>query len=183
MNVNNAFLYGDLNETVYMTLPPGYFPKSETRVYKLNKSIYGLKQAPRQWNAKLTSALVECDFMQSKSEYSLFTKKFGDVFIALLVYVDDIIIIGNNPNISLSSEPKDDDSLLENVTPDIAYIVSCLSQFMHSPLKSHLKTALKVIKYLKSSPSKGINVIKSSAYGIDLKAYTDADWAKCTDTR
>ncbi|GKE50558.1 ribonuclease H-like domain-containing protein [Tanacetum coccineum] len=96
MNVNNAFLYGDLNETVYMTLPPGYFPKSETRVCKLNKSLYGLKQAPRQWNAKLTSALVECDFMQSKSDYSLFTKKFGDVFIALPVYVDDIIIIGNN---------------------------------------------------------------------------------------
>nr|GEW52369.1 ribonuclease H-like domain-containing protein [Tanacetum cinerariifolium] len=71
------------------------------------------------------------------------------------------------PNISLSSEPMDDDPLLANVTdyqkligkliyltttrPDIAYTVSFLNQFMHSPLKSHLKTALKVIMYLKSS--------------------------------
>ncbi|GJY52752.1 ribonuclease H-like domain-containing protein [Tanacetum coccineum] len=106
--------------------------------------IVKIVTAPRQWNAKLTSALVECGFVQSKSDYSLFTKKFGDVFIALLIYVDDIIITGNNlheinkkyclelidefgllaskssyipmqPNISLSSEPKDD-SLLENIT-------------------------------------------------------------------
>ncbi|GJW64924.1 putative RNA-directed DNA polymerase [Tanacetum coccineum] len=265
MDVNNAFLYGDLNETVYMSLPPGYFPKDETRVCKLNKSLYGLKQAPRQWNAKLTSALIECGFVQSKSDYSLFTKKFGDVFIALLVYVDDIIITGNNlneinkfkqflktkfmikdlgklkyflgievletptgvclsqrkyclelidefgllaskpsyipmqPNISLSSEPKDDDPLLDNITdykkligkliyltttrPDIAYTASCLSQFMHSPLKSHLKAALKVIRYLKGCSGKGVNVIRTSTSVNVLKAYTDADWARCTDTR
>ncbi|GJX53625.1 ribonuclease H-like domain-containing protein, partial [Tanacetum coccineum] len=237
MDVNNVFLYGDLNETVYMSLPPGYFHANETRN----------------------------NFMQSKSDYSLFTKSYGDVLIALLLYVNDIINTGNSlleinkfkqflktkfmikdfrklkyflgievletpsgiclnkrkyflelinefglldskpsyipmqPNISLSSEPKDDDHLLDNITkyqkfivklvyltttrPNIAYIVSCLSQFMHSPLKSHLKTALKVSRYLKGSPGKGINVIKRYASGIDLKAYTDADWAKCTNTR
>ncbi|GJU80865.1 putative RNA-directed DNA polymerase [Tanacetum coccineum] len=96
MDINNAFLYGDLEETVYMTLPPGYFLDNETKVCKLNKSLYGLKHAPRQWNAKLTAALLENIFVQSKSDYSLFTKSFGDVFIALLVYVDDIIITGNN---------------------------------------------------------------------------------------
>ncbi|GJX02846.1 ribonuclease H-like domain-containing protein [Tanacetum coccineum] len=212
-NVNNAFLYGDLNEDLYMALPPG------------------------------------------KSDYNLFTKSCKYIVVALLVYVDDIIITGNSlvkiekfkqflkskfmikdlgklkyflgigvleipggvclnqrkyclelidefgflaskpsyihmqPNIALSSEPKDDDPLLENVTDyqkligkliyltttrsDIAYIVSCLSQFMHSPLKSHLKTALKVIRYLKGSPGKGINVSKHSASGIGLKAYSD----------
>ncbi|GKB39745.1 ribonuclease H-like domain-containing protein [Tanacetum coccineum] len=78
------------------------------------------------------------------------------------------------PNISLSKEPKDDDALLENATdyqkligkliylttirPDIAYTVSCLSQFMHSPLKSHLKIALKVTRYLKSSPGIGVDL-------------------------
>ncbi|GKA10032.1 ribonuclease H-like domain-containing protein [Tanacetum coccineum] len=252
-------------ETVYTTLPPGYFHDNETKVCKLNKSLYGLKQAPRKWNAKLTADLLENNFMQSKSDYSLFTKSFDDVFSALLVYVDDIIITGNSltefekvkqflktkfmikdlgklkyflgikvsdtpkgiclnqrkyclelidefgllarklsnlpmqPYISLTSEPSDTDPLLDNVTeyqkligkliyltttrPDIAYTVSYLSQFMHNPLRSHLKTALKVIRYLKGSPCKGINVIKGSASSIDLKAYSDADMARCADTR
>ncbi|GJT78921.1 ribonuclease H-like domain-containing protein [Tanacetum coccineum] len=62
----------------------------------LKKSLYGLKQAPRQWNAKLTSTLIENGFSQSKSDYSLYTKSDKGVFLALLVYVDDIIITGNS---------------------------------------------------------------------------------------
>ena len=95
LDVNNAFLYGDLEETVYMKLPPGYFDENDKRVCRLKKSLYGLKQAPRQWNAKLSSTLLENGFVQSKSDYSLFTKNDSGVFIALLVYVD-IIITGNN---------------------------------------------------------------------------------------
>nr|GEU65714.1 hypothetical protein [Tanacetum cinerariifolium] len=53
--------------------------------------------APRQWNVELTSALIESGFVQSKSNCSLFSKKFGDVFIGLLVYVDDIIITVKYP--------------------------------------------------------------------------------------
>nr|GEU65801.1 ribonuclease H-like domain-containing protein [Tanacetum cinerariifolium] len=80
---------------VYMTLPPGLDNK-KGKVFKLNKSLYGLKQAPRQWNAKLAMALLKNGFIQSKFDYSLFTKKFDRVFIALLVYVDDIVITENN---------------------------------------------------------------------------------------
>ncbi|GKB97156.1 ribonuclease H-like domain-containing protein [Tanacetum coccineum] len=95
LDVNNAFLYGDLDEVVYMRPLEGYFP-SDNRVCKLKKSLYGLKQVPRQWNAKLTSTLTENGFSQGKSDYSLFTKTNKGVFLALLVYVDDIIITGNN---------------------------------------------------------------------------------------
>ncbi|GJV84746.1 ribonuclease H-like domain-containing protein [Tanacetum coccineum] len=97
LDINNAFLYGDLSEDVYMTLPPG-FDTYKSKVCKLNKSLYGLKQAPRKWNAKLTQALTEHGFVQSKFHYSLFTKNSDNVFIILLVYVDDIVVTGNNVN-------------------------------------------------------------------------------------
>lgn len=96
LDVNNAFLYGRLTEEVYMTLPEGYFSGNETKVCKLVKSLYGLKQAPRKWNERLTETLVENGFVQSVSDYSLFVKNKNGVFIVLLVYVDDIVITGNN---------------------------------------------------------------------------------------
>nr|GEY91040.1 ribonuclease H-like domain-containing protein [Tanacetum cinerariifolium] len=85
----------DLKEEVYMQLPPGYYDKNETKVYKLVKFLYGLKQAPGQWNEKLTKALIENGFIQNKNDYSLHVKSKNDIFIAILVYVDDIVITEN----------------------------------------------------------------------------------------
>ncbi|GJV50332.1 ribonuclease H-like domain-containing protein [Tanacetum coccineum] len=67
------------------------------KLYVNNAFLYGdLEEAPRQWNAKLTSTLIENGFSQSKSDYSLYTKSDNGVFLALLVYVDDIIITGDS---------------------------------------------------------------------------------------
>ncbi|XP_019087371.1 PREDICTED: uncharacterized protein LOC109127258 [Camelina sativa] len=97
MDVNNAFLHGDLEEEVYMQLPPG-FRNNENRnsVCLLKKSLYGLKQAPRCWFAKLKGALTQYGFKESHSDYSMFHLRRGTSEIYILVYVDDIIIGGND---------------------------------------------------------------------------------------
>ena len=94
-DVNNVFLRGDLKEEIYMNKPPNY-TKGSNQVCKLLKSLYGLKQASRQWYAKLTSCLLDFGFSQSKADYSLFIKSTDNSFIALLVYVDDIIVASDS---------------------------------------------------------------------------------------
>ncbi|WVZ18008.1 hypothetical protein V8G54_005330 [Vigna mungo] len=96
LDVDNAFLHGDLNEDVYMKPPPGLLLPEPHLVCKLHKSLYGLRQASRQWNSKLTSALISYGFSQSSADHSLFTYHSSNSFIALLVYVDDIVLTGDN---------------------------------------------------------------------------------------
>ncbi|XP_022014404.1 uncharacterized mitochondrial protein AtMg00810-like [Helianthus annuus] len=95
LDVNNAFLYGNLREDVYMTLPDGLNVNQKGKVYKLNKSLYGLKQAPRMWNKRLVQTLVKIGFVQSKCDHSMFIKSDKSIFVVLLVYVDDIVLTGN----------------------------------------------------------------------------------------
>lgn len=70
---------------------------------------------------------------------------------------------------------------LTHTRPDISYAVHCLSQYMHSPLQSHLKIALRVLRYLKNAPGTGIQIYKESDH--KMRCYTDSDWAKCLKTR
>lgn len=97
MDVKNAFLHGDLEEEVYMKLPPGH-PQSNDpdMVCKLHKSIYGLKQSPRAWYAKLSSVLEEVGFHISNADSSLFVRIGSAGKLVVLIYVDDLIVTGDN---------------------------------------------------------------------------------------
>lgn len=79
-----------------MLPPPGFFNEGDNKVCLLKKSLYGLKQAPRQWNHKLSEALFEAGFEQSKNDHSLFIKTKDNTVLFLLVYVDDLVITCNS---------------------------------------------------------------------------------------
>ncbi|GJQ93956.1 putative RNA-directed DNA polymerase [Tanacetum coccineum] len=265
LDINNAFLYEDLEEEVYMNLTEGFCDKNEKKVCKLVKSLYGLKQAPRKWNEKLSSILFENGFVQSANDFSLFIKHDQGVILILLVYVDDIIVTGNNIDeinkfkqflsskflikdlgklkyflgievvdipegicltqrkyctellsefgmlackpcgTPIESNPDSkklvskfgDDEALTGITryqklvgkliyltmtrPDISYAVHCLSQVMHSPMKSHLRLAFRVLRYLKNAPGCGITFKRNA--DNNLRVFVDSDWAKFKITR
>nr|XP_016515974.1 PREDICTED: uncharacterized mitochondrial protein AtMg00810-like [Nicotiana tabacum] len=99
-DVNNTFLYGDLDEEVFMRLPPGYsvtplFSYGQL-VCRLHKSLYGLRQASRQWYAMLSQALSSRGYHHSLNDYSLFTRVSRDSIVVLADYMDYIILTGTN---------------------------------------------------------------------------------------
>ncbi|TQD92889.1 hypothetical protein C1H46_021369 [Malus baccata] len=96
MDVKNAFLHGELQEEVYMQPPPGYDGIKGNMVCKLHKAIYGLKQSPRAWYAKLSSVLEKAGFMRSNADSSLFVRTGTRGKLVVLIYVDDLIITGDN---------------------------------------------------------------------------------------
>lgn len=96
LDINTNFLHGDLEEEIYMKCPPGLNFFHKNPVCKLIKSIYGLKQESRQGNNKLNQSLSKLGFQRSISYDSLFTKNNINYFTIILVYVDDLILTGNN---------------------------------------------------------------------------------------
>lgn len=96
LDVNNAFLNGDLEDTIYMAQPVGFVDsKCPTHVCKLQKSLYRLKHAPRAWYNKLSNCLGDLGFKRSISDFSLFHKTVNGSLLIILVYVDDILFSGD----------------------------------------------------------------------------------------
>ncbi|PKU87515.1 Retrovirus-related Pol polyprotein from transposon TNT 1-94 [Dendrobium catenatum] len=97
LDVENAFLHGDIQETVYMRQPKGFEdPANPHHVCLLKKAIYGLKQAPRQWYTTFCNHLFKLGFVPSKADPSLLILHKGNTTLFLLVYVDDILLTGND---------------------------------------------------------------------------------------
>ncbi|GJW92674.1 putative ribonuclease H-like domain-containing protein [Tanacetum coccineum] len=97
MDVKSAFLYGEIEEEVYVTQPKGFedphFPK---HVYRVVKALYGLHQAPRAWYARLSTFLLKHNYRRGTIDKTLFIKKNSRDIILVQVYVDDIIFGSTN---------------------------------------------------------------------------------------
>nr|GEU67131.1 putative ribonuclease H-like domain-containing protein [Tanacetum cinerariifolium] len=92
MDVKSAFLYGRIDEEVYVTQPKGFVdPQHPKKVYKVVKALYGLHQAPRAWYATLSTFLLKHGYRRSTIDKTLFLKKNNRDIILVQVYVDDII--------------------------------------------------------------------------------------------
>ena len=97
MDVKTSFLNGNLTEDMYMMQPEGFIdPTNAGKICKLRKSIYGLKQASRSWNIRFDEVVKGFDFIKNEEEACVYKKEDGSSVAFLILYVDDILLIGND---------------------------------------------------------------------------------------
>ncbi|KAK1695566.1 hypothetical protein QYE76_012263 [Lolium multiflorum] len=97
MDVKTAFLNGDIEEELYMVQPKGFVdPENANKVCKLQRSIYGLKQASRSWNLRFDRVIKDFGFIRTHGEACIYKKVSGSSVAFLILYVDDILLIGND---------------------------------------------------------------------------------------
>ncbi|GJU96031.1 putative ribonuclease H-like domain-containing protein [Tanacetum coccineum] len=167
MDVKSAFLYGTIEEVVYVCQPPGFEdPHFPNKVYKVEKALYGLHQAPRAWYETLSTYLIENGFRRGTIDKTLFIKKDKDDILLVQVYVDDIIF--GSTKKSLCDE-------FEASRPDIMFAVCACARFQVTPKTSHIHVVKRIFRYLKGQPKLGLWYPRDSPF--DLEAFSDSDYA------
>nr|GFC29702.1 putative ribonuclease H-like domain-containing protein [Tanacetum cinerariifolium] len=122
MDVKSAFLYGTIEEEVYVCQPPGFEdPDHLDKVYNVVKALYGLHQAPRAWYKTLATYLLENGFHRGQIDQIFFIKKQKGDILLVQIYVDDIIF-----------------------GPDIMFAVCTCVRFQVTPKVSHLHAVKRI---------------------------------------
>ena len=124
MDVKTAFLNGFLKEELYMMQPEGFVdPKNADKVCKLQRSIYGLVQASRSWNKRFDEVIKAFGFIQVVGESCIYKKVSGSPMAFLILYVDDILLIGNNAELLQSIKDYLNKSFSMKDLGEAAYIL------------------------------------------------------------
>jgi hypothetical protein len=97
MDVKTTFLNGELDEEIYMAQPSGFEVQGhERKVCYLKRSIYGLKQSSRQWYLRFHDSITSFGFEMIEEDHYVYLKRFKRSILILLLYVDDILLAGND---------------------------------------------------------------------------------------
>ncbi|GJT92300.1 putative ribonuclease H-like domain-containing protein [Tanacetum coccineum] len=192
----SAFLYGTIEEEVYVCQPPGFedlqFPD---KVYKVEKTLYGLHQAPRAWYETLSTYLIENGFRRGTIDKTLFIKKDkglmhkrfqmssmreltfflglqvqqkkDGIFISQDKYVAEILKKFDFATVKTTSTPMEPNkALVKDEEAD---------SFQITPKMSHLHAMKRIFRYLKGQPKLGLWYPRDSPF--DLEAFSDSDYA------
>ncbi|KAL0453973.1 UNVERIFIED_CONTAM: hypothetical protein Slati_1375400 [Sesamum latifolium] len=100
MDVKTTILNGFVEEEIYMDQPEGFTTVGEEqKVYHLQRSIYGLKEAFRSWNTRFDEVIRGYDFIKNEHDPCVYKKISGSSVAYLVLYVDDILLVGNDVNV------------------------------------------------------------------------------------
>ncbi|GJU18516.1 putative ribonuclease H-like domain-containing protein [Tanacetum coccineum] len=200
MDVKSAFLYGTIDEEVYVSQPPGFVdPDHPKKVYKVVKALYGLHQAPRAWYATLSTFLEKHGYKRGMIDNTLFIKRDKKDIMLVQVYVDDIICRSTKKFwcdefealmqsiFQMSSMDKymaeilkkfDLVSMKTAITPMETKVALTKDEEAVdvdvTPKTSHLNAVKRIFKYLKGKPNLGLWNPKESPF--DLEAFFDSDY-------
>ncbi|GJZ84703.1 uncharacterized mitochondrial protein-like protein [Tanacetum coccineum] len=190
MDVKSVFLYGKIEEEVYVCQPPGFEdPNFPDRVYKVEKALYGLHHAPRAWYETLSTYLLDNGFQRGKNDNALFIRRHKGDILLVQVYVDDIIFGSTKKELCNAFEKlmheKFQMSSMGELTfflglqvqqkKDGIFIIRINMDIKVNPKVSHLHDVKRIFRYLKGQPKLGLWYPKDSPF--DLVAYTDSDYA------
>ncbi|GJS21751.1 putative ribonuclease H-like domain-containing protein [Tanacetum coccineum] len=193
MDVKSAFLYGTIDEEVYVSQPPGFVdPDHPKKVYKVVKALYGLHQAPRAWYATLSTFLEKHGYKRGTIDKTLFIKRDKKDIMLVQVYVDDIIFGSTN-----KSWCDEFEALMKSIFQmteilkkfDLVNVKAAITPMETkvaltkdeeaidvdvTPKISHLNAVKRIFKYLKGKPNLGLWYPRESPF--DLEAFSDSDY-------
>ncbi|RVW45822.1 Retrovirus-related Pol polyprotein from transposon RE1 [Vitis vinifera] len=181
------------------------------KVCKLKKSLYGLKQSPRAWFGRFTKSMRAFGYRQRndpeerKALQNYLSREFEMKDLGPLKYflgIEEIGMLGCQPVntpieeglklcVELNQVSTDKGRYqrlvgrlmyLAHTRPDLAYALSVVSQYMHNPREQHMNAFMRILRYLKNAPGKGILFAKNVDHQ-SIEVYTDADWAGAVDDR